>query len=389
MTHDVLQCGFMPLTDAAPLIVAREIGFAAEEGIDLRLHAAPSWSVLRDRLALGSLDAAHMLAPVPVAMSMGLGGLPVPLAVPSLLSVNGTVIGVSRAVAERMAEALDAAPRNPWTVGKALVRATTAPIRIGVPFPFSMHAELLYHWFEALGVKASSAAMVRTVPPPLMAEALEAGEIEAFCVGEPWGSIAVERGVGTLILPGAAIWGFAPEKALALRAETCEARREIVERFVRALWRAGRWLGDAGNRIVAAEILAAPAYLDVSAEIVERALSGTLVADSGGMTIHHPRLMEFSDGAAGFPWRSQAIWIARHLAARNGISMAEADKAARACFRPDIYRTALDPLRVDMPGASEKVEGALTERTAVASSQGTLFLGPDSFFDGQRFDPNC
>ena len=220
-----------------------------------------------------------------------------------------------------------------------------------------------------------------------MAEALQAGEIEAFCVGEPWGSIAVERNVGRIVLPGAAIWAFAPEKALALRAETCETRRGTVERLVRALWRAGRWLADPANRMVAAEILAAPRYLDVGAEIVERAFSGALVTDAGGAMLRHPRLIEFSDGAAGFPWRSQALWIARRLAARHGVDASEADAAARACFRPDLYRAALAPLGIDLPGASEKVEGALHECTAVASSRGTLFLGPDAFLDGRTFDP--
>jgi len=201
MSAEAFECGFLPLTDAAPLIVAREIGFAEEEGIDLRLHRAPSWSTLRDRLALGALDAAHMLAPVPVAMSLGLGGLPVPLVVPSLLSINGTVIGVSRGVAARM----EGERGDARTTGRALIAAVDGPIRIGVPFPFSMHAELLAHWFGVLGVTAPTGLIVRTVPPSMMADALRHDEIDAFCVGEPWGSMAVEQGAGVLVLPGAAI----------------------------------------------------------------------------------------------------------------------------------------------------------------------------------------
>jgi len=379
MSLDPFDCGFVPLTDVAPLVVAREIGFAAEENIDLRLHAAPSWSTLRDRLAVGTLDAAHMLAPAPVAMSLGLGGLSVPLAVPSLLSVNGTVIGVSNAVAQRMETGGTA-----WEVGRSLIAALDGPIRIGVPFPFSMHAELLGHWFAALGL--TWRLTIRTVPPPMMSEAMAAGEIGAFCVGEPWGSLAVEGGVGQIVLTGADIWAFAPEKVLALRSETCEARRELVERLVRALWRAAQWLVDPANRMVTAEMLSGPAYLSTSAEIIERALHGTLVAAPDGRTIHHPRLIEFGGGSAPFPWRSQAIWIARRLAARNGLGISEADAIARACFRPDIHRAALAPMEVDLPGASEKIEGSLTDRTAVASSHGTLFLGPDAFFDAQTFD---
>ncbi|MEL7173209.1 MAG: ABC transporter substrate-binding protein, partial [Pseudomonadota bacterium] len=99
---DKLDIGYIPLVDAAPLLVAAEIGFAEEEGLQLVLHREPSWSTIRDRLAFGQLHAAHMLAPIPVAMSMGLGGLPLPVDALQVLSVNGTVIGVSRPLAARM-----------------------------------------------------------------------------------------------------------------------------------------------------------------------------------------------------------------------------------------------------------------------------------------------
>ena len=385
MSMRKVTCGFIPLTDAAPLIIAHEVGFAREEGLHLSLQKAPSWSTLRERLAVGTLDAAHMLAPLPIAMSMGLGGgMTVPLMVPSVLSVNGTVIGVSTNLAERLA---GATLGDPWALGQALVGASgNKPLRVGVPFPYSTHTELLQHWTAAVHDKQPDELQVRTVPPPLMAEALRCEEIDMFVVGEPWGSLVVESGVGELILPGAAIWSFAPEKVLAMRAETIESDHDLVYRLVRALWGAGRWLANSSNRMIASEILSHEDYLGISAEIIERALRGTLAADLKGRTLSHPALIEFHKGAASFPWRSQAIWIARRIAARNGIGIAEADQIARACFRPDFYRKALSPLSADLPGASEKIEGFLTERTAVASRDGTLFLGPDNFFDGQIFD---
>ncbi|MEE3099225.1 MAG: CmpA/NrtA family ABC transporter substrate-binding protein, partial [Pseudomonadota bacterium] len=215
-----VEVGFIPLVDCAPLVVAREMGFADEEGLDLSLRKANSWSAVRDRLALGALDAAHMLAPVPVAMSIGLGGRPAPLDALSVLSVNGDVVGVSPAVARRM-RAGGAMPGfdDAEGVGRRLIGAVDGRLRLGVPFPFSMHAELLYYWLSALGLPAPQSVDIRTVPPSLMADAMQAGEIDAFCVGEPWGSIAVENGVGTLLLPGSAIWRFAPEKVLAVRSD--------------------------------------------------------------------------------------------------------------------------------------------------------------------------
>lgn len=391
MTRAVLDVGFLPLVDCAPLVVAREIGFADEEGLDLVLHREPSWSALRDKLALGRLAAAHMLAPVPVAMSMGLGGMPGRLDALSVLSVNGTVVGVSRALAARMR---DAGPPHDFTaaeaVGQRLLAAGRETLRIGVPFPFSMHAELLTYWLGALSANGAGTPgdlKLRTVPPPMMAEALAAGEIDAFCVGEPWGSIAVEAGEAELVLPGAAIWQFAPEKVLGVRHDWAERNVDDASRLLRAVWRAGRWLADPANRITASELLARPAYVDVSAEIIDRALMGRLVVSPRGEERAVPRFLEFFDTAATFPWRSQAVWIAVRLAARNGIDRADAAKLARACFRSDLYRSILGPLRADLPGASEKLEGSLDVRTAVASSTGEMFLGPDRFFDCRIFDP--
>jgi len=220
MSATGLSVGFMPLVDAAPLIVAREMGFAREESIELELKRAPSWSGIRDMLAFGRVDAAHMLSPVPIALALGLGGGGAPLSAVSVLSVNGDAIGVSQAVANRLRDvgfAFDFADAT--AAGKALIAAAQGRLRIGVPFPFSMHAELLYYWLNALGLPAPQSVEIHTVPPPLMSDAIAAGDIDAFCVGEPWGSMAVENGLGELLLPGNAIWAFAPEKVLAVRTD--------------------------------------------------------------------------------------------------------------------------------------------------------------------------
>ncbi|MEM8755601.1 MAG: ABC transporter substrate-binding protein, partial [Pseudomonadota bacterium] len=237
----------------------------------------------------------------------------------------------------------------------------------------------------ALGLEAPAGLDMRTIPPPRMPEALAAGEIDAFCVGEPWGSFAVETGAAEIVLPGVAIWAFAPEKVLAVRREDAEDPASAA--LLRAVWRSGRWLAEAENRMTASEILARPAYVDVSAELIERVMTGRLVVDAEGGERTAPRFIEFFDGAATFPWRSQALWIALRWAARAGVDRAEAARVARSCYRADVYRRVLGPLGADLPGASEKVEGALAARSPVASSSGEMFLGPDSFFDGSVFDP--
>ncbi|MEM6636018.1 MAG: CmpA/NrtA family ABC transporter substrate-binding protein [Pseudomonadota bacterium] len=382
-----LSLGYIPLVDAAPLIVAREVGFAEEEGIAFDLNKAPSWSMLRDMLAHRQVDAAHMLSPVPIASALGLGGAPAQFDVLSIMSVNGDVIGVSTALAERMRDAgFEFGFTDAEAAGRALIGAADGPLRVGVPFPFSMHAELLFYWLGALGLAAPQALSVRTVPPPLMATAIADGDIDAFCVGEPWGSIAVEDGVGTLLLPGAAIWAFAPEKVLAVRKGWAEDEPDLSARVIRAVWRAGRWLDDQRNRQIASEILAREIHLDVPAEILDRALSGHFIVSGAGEHRSWPEFVTFHDGAAAFPWRSQAAWIGNMLAARTGLDRQAAMQAARQVFRSDLHRRALSSLSVDLPGASEKLEGGLGEPQEVASQFGSLILRRDAFFDGRIFD---
>ena len=388
MSPTPIPTGYVPLTDAAPLIVAQEMGFAAEERLTLELHRAPSWSSLRDMLAFGRVDAAHMLAPVPVAAALGLGGASAPLSVLSVLSVNGTVIGVSSSLASRLADAGhrfsfdDAA-----SAGKALIAAAGPVLRIGVPFPFSMHAELLTYWLKGVETGAPGDIDIHTIPPPLMAETIRNGEIDAFCVGEPWGSMVVEQGAGALLLPGQAIWSFAPEKVLAVRSTWAETEPGLSGRLIRALWRAGRWLADPASRGLTAEILSSRQYLDLPAEIIERALSGKFTVSAQGLQREAPDFIGFHDGAAGFPWRSQAQWIALQLAQRNSLDRETALAKAGNVFRSDLYRNALRGTGADLPGASSKLEGAINAPLLAAGESEAVSLLQNRFFDGRVFDP--
>lgn len=382
-----LPLGFIPLLDAAPLVVAAEFGFAEAEGLHLDLHRAASWSMLRDMLDFGQVVAAQMLSVVPVAKALGLGGGVNPLETPMVLSLNGQVIGVSAQLAGKLADGgfvFDFA--DAVSAGRALAGLNTV-LRIGVPFSFSMHAELVLYWLGGLGLPAAPQIDIRTVPPPRMAAALAAGEIDAFCVGEPWGSHAVETVGAELLLPGAAIWNQAPEKVLATRSGWCEAEPDLAGRLVRSLYRACRWLADPSNRITASEVLARPAFLDLAPDLLDFALSGRIVTSRSGREASVSQLIEFHAGAANFPWRSQAAWIGDGLARRFGLDRTKAADCARATFRSDLYRQFLAGEGADLPAASDKAEGFLVAPTAVPSQRGSLILGRNQFFDGKIFDP--
>lgn len=375
MTRQVLNCGYVPLVDCAPLIIAKELGFAGDEGLDLNLVRQPSWSALRDMLALGHLDAAQMLSPMPVAMSLGMGGLSARIDCLMVLSVNGTVFGGSN-------DLVRAIGPTPFGDAKALLTAIRAAgrgtIRIGVPFPFSMHRLLLSYWTQAA---PDLVVETVTVPPPRMADAVGEGHVDAFWVGEPWGSAIVQRNVGTILMAGADVWRFAPEKVLAARHDWVEQNPDITQRLMRTICRSARWLDKEQNKPLALEILARSEHLNLTPDLIDPALTGYLIPHPGAWPVRSEGFLMFHKHFAQFPWRSQAAWIAAQLGAdADGIAQ------AKQCFRTDLYRRNLGPIGADLPGASEKTEGSMQQQTAVASLRGQMILAPDAFFDGKVFD---
>ncbi|MCG3269005.1 CmpA/NrtA family ABC transporter substrate-binding protein [Yoonia sp. I 8.24] len=387
MTVQTVKCGFLPLADAAPLIIARELNFARDEGVDLQLVKQPSWAALRDLLALGQIDAAHMLSPMPIAMTLGQSGLPTTVDALMVLSVNGTVIGVSNSLARDMeSTGWTADFTNPAKAATALFATGRTHIRIGTPFPFSMHRMLIEHWLSAHPSFRSNRVEIITVPPPRMAAAMADGTLDMFCVGEPWGTAAVQQEVAELILPGSAIWQFAPEKVLGATRAWIDANPDTCRRMMRAIYRATQWLDQPRNKPLAVEILARSQHIDLPHEAIDPAISGQIVPRKGAAPITPAHFLFFNNNAGNFPWRSQAAWISERIAAWSGLNIQDAVQRGSASFRSDLFRANLETLGVDMPGASAKIEGALRDPTAVASTKGQMILGPDAFFDGAIFD---
>lgn len=393
MADHHITAGFLPLMDSAILVIAREKGFAAQEGIALSLVRETSWASIRDRIAVGHFDVAHMLAPMPIAANLGLTPMRLELVAPLALGLGGNAVSVSNALWRAMEEAGATGPEAPAAVGAALRRVIgkrrsegAERLRFGVVHPHSGHNFELCYWLAACGIQPGRDVEIAIVPPPLTADAIASGRIDGFCVGEPWNSVAVAAGHARIATVKAAIWKSSPEKVLGVRAEWAQAHEDTLARLLRALYRAAEWCGEAENRGELAAILSGAAYLDLPARHVLGALEGRL--ETGG-SIH--RVDDFFlpvQKAATFPWQSHALWFYSQMVRwRQVAHSAENAERARRTFRPDIYRAALGPLGVTLPSANMKVEGALTGPTPVGSASGRLILGPDGFFDGAVFDP--
>ncbi len=387
-----LSIGFLPLVDACLPILAHEHGFAEDEGLSLRFVRDMSWATVLDRLLYGHSDAAHLVAPLAIATTLGRGRPAQPLAVPFVLGLNGNAITLRSDLAAQVCP--PGRLGDPAAVGAALraialERAAAGKrLRFGAVHRYSSHNYMLRYWLAACGIQPDRDVEIATVAPPFCADALEAGEVDGICVGEPWNSVAVERGVGSIVLATAQIWRRGVEKVLALREPVLEDKREAVILLIRALCRAGRHFVDPANWEANAEILARPEYLDGSAVLIKRAISDRLLLARGGEVVHYPDFMFQYREAANFPWVSQAEWLYSQMVRWDGLdySPQDAERAARV-FRPDVYRSALIGTGEPLPGASSKVEGSLKSTTSVGTQQGRITMEKNAFFDGATFDP--
>ncbi|TNC46159.1 ABC transporter substrate-binding protein [Rubellimicrobium rubrum] len=385
----------MPLTDSALLVVAKAKGFAEAEGIDLTLLRESSWANIRDRLAVGHVQVAHMLGPMPIACNLGLWPLAARTVVPMALGLGGNAVTVSNAVWELVASEGALPDLVPSTTGLALHRVVRrragqglAPLRFGVVHPHSGHNYELRYWLTACGMVPDQDLEIVILPPSLMPDALASGALDAFCAGEPWNTAAVLRGVGRIATVKAAIWRQSPEKVLAVASDWADENPDALNALLRALHAASFWCGAPAHREELAGLLSDPAHVDSPLDWLRPGLAGDLRIGPG-LSMRVPDFFVPHASAATFPWKSHALWFYSQMVRWGQVSHdAASASTARDTYRPDLWRRALGPLGVALPAANAKVEGALNEPTPVGSAGASLVLGPDGFFDGTRFDPD-
>ncbi|MGJ0505943.1 MAG: CmpA/NrtA family ABC transporter substrate-binding protein [Methylocystis sp.] len=344
MTPDV-KIGFIPLVDAASLLVAADKGFAADEGLAVELVRDVSWSNMRDRLAIGHYDAAHLLAPMAVASTLGLSHVRVKLVAALNLAANGNAITVSRALHAQMTQAADGALGNPAVSARALrsvirdrERRGDDPLTFGMTFPFSTHNYQLRYWMAEGGIDPDHDLRLVVLPPPYMVDNLAKGQVDGFCVGAPWNAVAADAGLGVILHPGCAIFHPAPEKTLALRDDVAARDPQRAAALIRAVMRAADFVRDPENRAEVAALLARPDRVGVDAQTIRRTLDGRL--DAQARTAQADYLL-FGDARTGRPDPYQAAWLyAQMLRWRQAAFSPEHLRMARAVFDPRFFDAA-------------------------------------------------
>jgi ABC-type nitrate/sulfonate/bicarbonate transport system substrate-binding protein len=358
MSQDRLRIGFIPLCDAAALIVAVDRGFTAAEGLDVELVREVSWSNVRDKLNIGIFDAAHLLAPVAIASSLGLGHVKVPIIAPFALGVNGNAITVSPGLQAALAAAADGDMVDPLASANALARVVAQrkargeePLTFGMTFPFSSHNYGLRFWMAAGGVDPDEDVRLVVLPPPYMVESLVNKQVDGFCVGAPWNSVAVDLGVGFILHFVSDILGRATEKLLAVRTRWAQSHADALSGLVRAHRRAAAFVEDTANRDEVTALLAAPNRIDVAGEVIRRTLDGRLKVAPDGAVRASDRYLLVGRKNAARPDTVQAAWLYAQMVRWGQAPLsAEMLAAAKAVFRPDLFDAALADGNPDLVG---------------------------------------
>jgi nitrate/nitrite transport system substrate-binding protein len=281
-----LKIGFLPITCATPIVVAGAAGYYEREGLKVSLQKTAGWAVVRDKVLAKEFDASHMLSPMPLALTMGLGATPTPMVMPVMENTNGNAITL------HVKHQNNRDPKN-W---KGMLFA--------IPFEYSMHNFLLRHYLASHGLDPDRDVQLRVMAPPDMVANLRSGNIDGFIVAEPFNQRAVFDQVGFIHLLTSEIWDNHPCCAFAATREFVSSHPNTFAAMVRAIMRATAFANEAGSRKAVAELISPPNYLNQPQAVVEQVLTGRF-ADGLGKIRNAPDRITFEP----FPWHSMAVWM--------------------------------------------------------------------------------
>ena len=388
-----LRLGFIPLMDAALLFVAAAQRLFQKHGLEVELSPEPSWANIRDKVALGALDGAHMLATMPLAATLGIGNIRKAQVTAFVLNLNGNAITVANHVAERM-EAADApACAGRINSARALKKVIDqdkaqgkAPLTFAVTFPFSTHNYELRYWMASAGIDPDRDVRLVVVPPHRMFENLASGSIDGYCVGDPWNQQSVLVGLGRIAVTTYELWNNRAEKVFAVNQDWADRNHSTHVALLMALLEAAQWIDRPENRLEAATFLARPEYVGASFEVLKLPLLGNVLYQSGSLPESSPDHIVFHRYAANFPWRSQAEWWLQQMRRWGHLDAGtDINAAADAVYRTDIYREAARGLDLPYPTIDRKPEGIHAGQWLMAAATGPIAMGPDAAFDGATF----
>jgi len=366
------RLGFIALTDASPLIIAKERGYFTKHGLpDVEVLKQASWAATRDNLVLGSggggIDGAHMLSPLPYLLTTGVatGGRPLPMNLLARLNLNGQAISVGNDL-----KAVKVGLNSAGAKAKfAQLKAAGNTAKVAMTFRGGTHDLWIRYWLAAGGINPETDVSTIVIPPPQMVANMKAGTQDAFCVGEPWNGQLVNQKIGYTACLTSEIWMNHPEKALGMRADWVAKYPRAAQAITAAVMEAAQWCDKAANKAAMCSIVSGRQYINVPIGDILPRLQGTVDYGDGRALKGSGHVMKFWADNASFPWKSHDLWFLTEDV-RWGVLPASTNKMAlvNKVNRADVWRAAAKDLGVAAPASDNR--------------------GPEKFFDGKVFDPS-
>lgn len=346
--QEVIRLGFIPLTDCAPIVMAKELGIFKKYGVNVEVSKEASWANVRDKILTGELDGAHCLFSMPFSVYTGVGGKAgSEMMIAMMLNNNGQAITLSKEFCgkvgfkqmNKIAPAVNAKLKG----GKEVTFAGT--------FPGGTHDIWLRYWLAAGGVSQKTSKII-TIPPPQMVANMKVGNMDGFCVGEPWGGVAVKQNIGFTQISTQDIWENHPEKALVVNKKFSQARREDLKKVMMAILETCKWLDNRANRKKAAEVIGRPPYVNAPADVIEARLMGdyNLGCDQGTQIYTNDYMLFHRNGETNFPRKSHGIWFMTQYVRFDYLQQAPDYKSITdKLIMQDLYREVATKMGVKIP----------------------------------------
>jgi len=348
-----IKLGFIPLTDCAPLVIAKEMGFFQKYGLDVQVTKEASWANVRDKILNGELDGAHCLFSMPFSVYEGIGGKAgSEMRIAMMLNNNGQAITLSKDFCGLVGF------KETKKVAAAIKSVQSRKeVTFAMTFPGGTHDIWLRTWLAACGVSSKSVGII-TIPPPQMVANMRVDNMEGYCVGEPWNGVAAVQNVGFTHIASQDIWKNHPEKALVVNKAFAEGSREDLKKVMMAILEACKWLDNMGNRKKAAQILSRPNYVNAPATVLEARLMGSndLGCELGVQKYKDDYMLFYNNGFVNAPRLSHGIWFMSQYVRFGYIPALPADykEIVNKIIMDDLYDEVAKSMNIIVPADDMK-----------------------------------
>ena len=344
-----IKLGFIALTDCAPIVMAGYLGFFKKAGLNVQLLKQASWPATRDALLNGDIDGAHCLYSMPFSVAAGIGGKgQTALKIAMMLNNNGQAITLENKLSAAGYDDLEAA-KKALAGGKGKTLAMT--------FPGGTHDMWLRYWLLAMGIPLDVPKII-PIPPPQMVANMKVGAMDGYCVGEPWGAVAVRQKIGFTTITTQDIWKHHPEKALVVNEKFAGSRRSDLKKLMGAVLQASKWLDVSANRSKAANILGTPNFVNAKPEEIKERLLGNYALGLVGhkkKVFHDDTMSFYRGGQVPFPRKAYGIWaLAQYRRFGYLKSAPDYDKLAKSLILTDLYKEVAHANKVPVPNDDMK-----------------------------------